>query len=269
MMLPTDAPRRIAAERILLLAWPRAILLQLAHPLIASGVAAHSSFRGNTRSAFSRLHHTVGAMLALTFGTEREREGALEGIRAIHRRVNGTLADTTGPFAAGTRYSAEDPELLTWVHVTLAESTIRLYGRLVAPLTEADRDRYCAESAGVAVALGARASEVPRSWQALVAYADAQYASGRVIVGRDARTVASALLVNPLLSSIAIGDLPSAIRQQYGFRWSAAQAKRFERIMRTLRCVRRITPRPLATWRAARRVNDEVTGHARTAAAPR
>ena len=35
---------RVNAERVMLLAWPRAILLQVAHPLVAAGVAAHSSF---------------------------------------------------------------------------------------------------------------------------------------------------------------------------------------------------------------------------------
>jgi uncharacterized protein (DUF2236 family) len=60
---------RINAERLLLLAWTRAILLQLAHPLIAAAVTDHSTFRGSTGAALSRLHHTVHAMLAISFGT--------------------------------------------------------------------------------------------------------------------------------------------------------------------------------------------------------
>ena len=35
---------RINAERVVLAGWSRAILLQLAHPLVAQGVADHSSF---------------------------------------------------------------------------------------------------------------------------------------------------------------------------------------------------------------------------------
>jgi uncharacterized protein (DUF2236 family) len=123
----SDVSRRINAERLLLLAWLRAILLQLAHPLIAAAVAEHSSFRGSTAGAWARLRHTIDAMLALTFGTGVERDAALEGIRAIHRRVSGTLTQASGPFAAGTRYSAEDPALLAWVHATLIESIVLVY----------------------------------------------------------------------------------------------------------------------------------------------
>ena len=161
-----------------MLGWVRAILLQLAHPLIATGVAEHSTFRGSTSAAFSRLHHTVGSMLAISFGDDREREAALDAIRAIHRRVHGTLLSRCGPFPAGTCYSAEDPSLLLWVHATLIDSILRVYDQLVRPLTDSERDVYCAEAADVAVALGAQDKDMPRSWRSLHAYLDAQYVSG-------------------------------------------------------------------------------------------
>jgi uncharacterized protein (DUF2236 family) len=167
--------RRINAERLLLFAWLRAILLQFAHPLIAAGVADHSSFRGSTAAAFARLRQTVQAMLALTFGTDAEREAALEVIRGIHRRVHGTLTSAAGCFPAGTRYSAEDPALLTWVHATLIESSVLVYEQLVGPLTSAERDRYCDDAAEVAVALGASPRDVPRSWNAVRGYLERRY----------------------------------------------------------------------------------------------
>jgi uncharacterized protein (DUF2236 family) len=139
-----DVSRRINAERLVLVAWTRAILLQFAHPLIAAGVADHSTFRGSPAAAVARLRQTVDAMLSLTFGTEAERETALQGIRGIHRRVSGTLATASPCFPAGARYSAEDPALLTWVHATLIESSVLVYEQLVEPLTPAERDRYCA-----------------------------------------------------------------------------------------------------------------------------
>jgi uncharacterized protein (DUF2236 family) len=261
----SDASRRIVAERIVLLAWPRAILLQLAHPLIAAGVAAHSSFRGSSVAAFSRLHHTVHAMLAITFGSDEECERALDGIRAIHRRVNGPLGSTTGPYLAGTRYSAEDPELLLWVHATLVESMALAYDQLVAPLGDGDRDRYCADSAEVAEALGAHPDALPRTWRGLRAYLDAQYASGRIAVGHEAHTLAASLLspvggpigraiVTPLVSLLAVGSLPPAIRQQYGFAWSAGRQRRFDTVMSVVRRIRSVLPGSLATWRISRDV---------------
>src|SRR5688500_9884495 len=103
---PVTISHRINAERIVLPGWSRAILLQLAHPLVAAGVAEHSTFRGGPLTAAVRLHHTVRAMLALTFGDEATREAALEGIRAIHRRVHGRLPVAAGRFPEGTPYSA-------------------------------------------------------------------------------------------------------------------------------------------------------------------
>src|SRR5262245_41656249 len=189
-----DVSRRINAERLLLLAWLRAILLQLAHPLIAAGVAEHSTFRGGRMAALARLRQTVNAMLALTFGTEVEREAALGGIRAIHRRVHGVLSVACGRFAAGTRYSANDPALLTWVHATLIESMVLTYEQLVEPLTDSERNRYCEDAAELAVALGASAHEVPRSWDAVNAYLERMYLSGEIAVGQQSRTLAATVV---------------------------------------------------------------------------
>src|SRR5687767_3094336 len=153
----------------MLLAWARAILLQLAHPLVAAGVAEHSTFRGGPLTAASRLHHTVRAMLSLTFGSEAARQATLAHINGIHRRVNGTLDENVGVFTAGTPYSAEDPELLLWVHATLLESIPLVYDRLVAPLSEAERDRYCIEAIPTLRALGVPGGE-PHTWLGTRAY---------------------------------------------------------------------------------------------------
>ena len=51
-------------------------------------------------------------MLALSFGTDAEREHALQGIRTIHTRVHGQLREPVGVFPAGAAYSAEDPALV-------------------------------------------------------------------------------------------------------------------------------------------------------------
>jgi len=258
-----DITRRINAERVLILAWLRAILLQLAHPLIAAGVAEHSTFRGNTQGALFRLHQTIGAMLAISFGTADQRQTAIDGIRAIHRRVHGRLPHACGRFAAGTNYSAEDPELLLWVHATLIESTLLAYEQLVAPLTDAERDRYCIESADVAVALGAAVDAVPRSWNAMRALVTRGYTSGDIVVGHQARTLASSLVtpfegrigrsvVTPILSLLAAGQLPAAIRSQYGFAWGPGRERAFLRTIALFRVGRRTLPRQIAWWKAAR-----------------
>ncbi len=259
--MPTPIARRLNGERLVLLAWSRAILLQLAHPLVAAGVADHSSFREGPVTAARRLHHTVQAMLALTFGDDAAREAALSGIRRIHTRVHGTLREAVGPFAAGTPYSAEDPPLVAWVHLTLLDSVPRAYDALVEPLSLADRDGYCAESASVALALGARPADVPRTWHEVEQAFGAMLASGTLAVGPDARALADAVLTPPLalvtgpLASlnrlITAAWLPDDLRRQYGLPWSAARERRFVRAVSALRGTRRVLPALFSHWRVA------------------
>ena len=241
-----------------MLGWSRAILLQLAHPLVAAGVSEHSSFRGGPISAAVRLHHTSRAMLALTFGDARAREAALGGIREIHRRVHGRLPAAAGIFPAGTPYSAEDPDLVLWVHATLIESIPMISERVVRPLTIEERDAYCAEAAAVAIDLGARDAEVPRTWTAVARYLDRTYASGVIAVSSQARGLAASVLSPPFAAVIApvaavnrlvtAGLLPDAIRTQYGFEWSAARERWLARTLAGLRVGRRLRPPPAALW---------------------
>jgi uncharacterized protein (DUF2236 family) len=251
--------RRINAERIVLLGWGRAILLQLAHPLVAAGVHDHSGFRATTWAAITRLYHTVHAMLALTFGTDEERERALDGIRQIHRRVHGHLRVGTRRFPEGSAYSAEDPDLVLWVHATLLESVPLAYEQLVGPLTVAERDAYCAEAAPIAVALMARSHQVPRTWSEARAYLDRMYASGDLEVTEQARTLARAVLSPAAAGWIAapatwtnrivtLGMLPPQIRRQYHFEWTRFDERTFTTLIRALRTMRRVTPGAIALW---------------------
>lgn len=254
---------RINAERVALVGWSRAILLQLAHPLVAAGVDEHSTFRGGPFAAVTRLHHTVRAMLSLTFGDDAARRDTVERIRAIHRRVHGTLPEAAGRFAAGTPYSAEDPRLLLWVHATLLDSIPLFYDRVVARLSRAERDAYCDEAAPIAIALGARDADVPRTWAALRTYMESTVASGELAVGGQARALARAVLSPPVARAlwpagwanriVTLGLLPADIRAQYGFTWSPAAQRRCDRVLDAVAFARRHAPAPLAFWPESRR----------------
>jgi uncharacterized protein (DUF2236 family) len=248
--------RRLNGERLVLFGWSRAILMQLAHPLVAAGVADHSTFRAGRLAAALRLHHTVRAMLALTFGSERERAAALDGIRAIHRRVHGTLRGAVGRYAPGTPYSAEDGSLVLWVHVTLLDSIPAVYEQLVGPLSVAERDAYCEESAGVAIALGADPSLVPRHHAAAQACLASALQSGAIVVGPDAAALCDAVLRPPLRAVtgaaaslnrlVTTGLLPATLREQYGLAWTPRRQRRFDRTCRWIRTGRCYAPARLA-----------------------
>jgi uncharacterized protein (DUF2236 family) len=259
----TTTLRRINGERLVILGWGRAILMQLAHPLVAAGVAGHSAFRGSISEGAARLYHTVSAMLSLTFGDAARRAAALERIRAIHRTVNGTLDEAAGPFPAGTVYSAEDPALLLWVHATLLDSNAEIYQRLVEPLATNERDALCEESVPLLVELGGDAATAPRTWRALRAYMEQVEHSGVLVVTPAARELGAGVLapraggwpapLSGLHWLIEVGLLPAIIRDAYGFEWNPVREARFQRTMRMIRAARRATPATLARWRDARR----------------
>jgi uncharacterized protein (DUF2236 family) len=225
-------------------------------------VAAHSEFRDSRLAPYSRLHATVSAMRALAFGTDQQAEAALAGILRIHDRVHGALETQVGRHAAGARYSAHDPALLLWVHATLIDSGARLHDQVVRPLSSAERDEYCRDSAAITVALGAVAEDVPRDWASLQRYIEQEIASGRVAVGEQARALGRDVLRPPLgwtmwplqraAELVTIGSLPDAIRDQYGFDWSAARSRRRDRTIAALRRARSVTPGALARWPDAR-----------------
>lgn len=238
--------------------WGRAILLQLAHPSIAAGVHDHSSFRGSLRSSFRRLHSTVGAMLALTFGDTEQMITAAAAINVIHDRVRGKVTERSGD-----TYSAHDPDLQRWVHATLLESIPLTYELLIAPLTRRERDQYTAEAAIMEPLLGMPDGWLPRDAAQLDAYMREMLSSDRLVVTDTSRALARSVLYPPRwylawpafrpMQLLTIGSLPPAIRQAYGFEWRPREARAFERWTTLLRTLVRVLPPFAREWPVARR----------------
>lgn len=257
---------RVNREILVIAGWGRAILLQLAHPLVAAGVADHSSFRGGLLAGVRRLWSTVRAMLALTFGTDDEAIGAAAAINSIHDRVSGRLAEPAGALDAGAPYSAHDPELLRWVHATLLDSIPLTYELFVGRLTPEERDRYCAEAAIMEPLLDIPEGLLPRDAAQLDEYVRQMLEGRRIDVSPTSRRLAHAMLFPPgwrlmwpvfrVLQLVTIGLLPPAIREGYGFTWTARDARALTRWATALRLLRRMTPRLLWEWPAARRRSD-------------
>lgn len=258
----------------MLAGWGRAILLQLAHPLVAQGVADHSGFAAERWERVGRLKRTIGAMLALTFGTPEESAEAAAAINRIHDRVHGRLPQPAGAFASGSNYSAHDPALLAWVHATLVDTFLLTYERFVAPLTPAERDRYCREAGGTAPLLGIPPDTLPRSADELTAYMERMLASGEIVVTGAAQALASEVLspgfpwpARPLLALArltTVGLLPPPIREAYGFKWSPRKERALCLLSAATRRSLPLLPPLVRHWPPARRAaRRERTIHSR------
>jgi hypothetical protein len=148
------------------------------------------------------------------------------------------------------------------VHVTLMESIPLVYERLIAPLTIAERDAYCTDAARVALALGARDADVPRSWAGVRRHLDDTIATGTIAVSPQARELSQALLAPrfPVIAAPAtwinrlfsVGDLPPFLRAQYGLSWTERDDRALTRVSGLIRALRPGTPGAIAIWPQAR-----------------
>jgi uncharacterized protein (DUF2236 family) len=126
--------RRIAVGPLKVTALQRALLLQLAHPKIAAGVAAHSHVAGAGEGGVDRFIRTARLGQALMLGTDEQADRAAAEINRAHDRIAGRVPQS------GARYSAHDPQLQYWVMATTVDSLIVAHERLVAPLTLEEKD---------------------------------------------------------------------------------------------------------------------------------
>ena len=210
-------------EAMLLLgAGPRALLLQLAHPAVAAGVADHSDFRADP---WARLDATLRSYLRIVYGTATAARAEIRRLNALHRTI-------TGP-----TYRARDPELALWVHATLVDSTIVVADRWLEPLSRERRARYYDETLPIGRSFGIPESVLPPDLASFEAYIAAALAPGGPVgVGPIARELATVVLhpplgpVAPALTGLpawtyswtlwpAVGLLPPSIRDAYGLRW--------------------------------------------------
>jgi uncharacterized protein (DUF2236 family) len=252
-LFPADSVlRRLASESALMLGGGRALLLQLAHPLVAAGVAAHSGFR---HDPLLRLERTMDLMLALVLGDQRQAREMLRRFHAAHVPIHGVLGSEAGKFESGTPYTAADPALRLWVLATLIDTTLLAYERFVAPLAPGDRTRFYADSLVFARRMGLGAGVMPPTLEAFQAYMAGMLDGDTLVVNAQARDLAQAVL-HPqvglvprtgirVAGFVAAGLLPPPLRAAYGLPWDARRQRALDMLSRTLRTVHPILPRAI------------------------
>jgi uncharacterized protein (DUF2236 family) len=218
-IFPPDAViRRVDGELVLLLGGGRALLLQLAHPLVARGVAEHSDFRTDP---LRRLQKTLAATHAVVFGTGEQAEQAGAHVAAVHAHVR------------GPGYRASEPALLLWVHATLVDTALRVHRRFLRPLRPADAERYYQESATVAEVFGLPRAEQPADLAEFRSYFRRMVTELSGLMSDESRRLGHRVLyprlpvlVAPVTAGfreLTIGLLPAPLRRAYGLRWDPAR----------------------------------------------
>lgn len=233
-----------------------ALLMQMLHPLALAGVWDHSTFRSDM---MGRLRRTSQFIAVTTFGNKVDAQTLIERVRRIHLQV-------TGVDAQGVEYAASDPRLLTWVHVAETSRFLASHVRYKNPqLSLAEQDRYYAEAAVVAEALGAE--QVPKSVEDVEAYLLAMQPQLRC--DERTREVLSILMNAPapswqarpamkamLMAGIEL--LPEWAQQQFGFRFSPLRRRLIRLRINLLAKALRWSIRRGAYQRAMQRMGREV-----------
>lgn len=223
---------RYARDAALVLGGPAAILLQVADPVVARGVAQHSAF---AEDPMRRLRHTLGYVYAVTLGQEPQLRRAAGFVDRAHAGVAG----------------ADDPQRQLWVAATLYRTGVDVHELLRGPMPAALADEVYAASAALGTALQVPPALWPADRGAFERYwMDAVAA---LEIGDDARSVARDLLHPrrvplwvrtglPLGRTLTAGLLPASLRDAYGLPW---RPRAFRRAVRVARLADRLAPRRL------------------------
>ncbi|HKY52448.1 MAG TPA: oxygenase MpaB family protein [Candidatus Limnocylindria bacterium] len=242
--------RRLNRELFVALGSTAAVLLQIAHPLVAAGVDQHSDFR---RDPFGRFHRTANTSLDAVFGDTKRALRALRRIDARHVAVRGSAKD-------GRSYRAQDPHLLLWVQATLVLTSLRWYELVAGRLPAADRQRYWDEGKVFARELGVPDELFPQTIGDLERY-ERDMLETAVIPDATSRIVARSVL-HPFAAlpaaaywptdAITAGLLPSQLRDAFELRWGPAERFFFRFVVHAMRVWRVVAPRWIATVPHAR-----------------
>lgn len=259
---PGSMAWRIDGEVLVLAGGTCALLMQLAHPAVAAGVDQHSDFRADP---FARLRRTLTASYAVAFGSAPRAEAAIRRVNAIHAAVRGHIPES------GAAYHATDPALLLWVHATLVDTALRVYGRYVAPLAPEEEQAYHAEARQVAIRMGVPEDGVPPTLVDLRGEMARMMADGTVRVDATARSLAPYVRYPKTFPPRAVWDmahlisdsvLPEPIRRGYGIPWSPAREAGMQRAAGIARRVVPLVPPILRRVPHARRAEGRAAGSA-------
>ncbi|MBR0709939.1 oxygenase MpaB family protein [Bradyrhizobium liaoningense] len=242
---PDTVTWQIDREAVNFLGAGRALLLQLAHPWVAAAIAEHSK---TFADPIGRFHRTFDIVFAMVFGS---LDRAMLSSRQLHRRhsmIVGEMPEAVGPFAAGSRYCANDIPSLRWVHATLVDTALMAHDLVLPPLSAEERERYWAESRTFGALFGLTADDLPADWAGFAAYTAAMTQSDTLTVSAAAREIATQIFTGarPWLRpprwyrALTARMLPEHLRAGFGFELDEREIRSADN---ALRWIRRVYPK--------------------------
>ena len=247
-----------------LLFGPAAVLLQVAHPRVAQGVADHSDFQDD---ALGRLRRTLSTVNRIAFGTIEEAEEMRARLSAVHGRVQGKTSEGM----AGPRgYSAFEPDLLLWVLATLIDASIKGYEFVWEPLGPERRERFYRDFRRFGTYFGLGEEVGPANYGEFVGYYE-EMLSGDLLGSHPLCAEVAAAVVRPqhpwrdrvlgrMVDFLPIETVPFAIRKRLGLESTGWSRFRMGVLQRVAPVAFRVLPKRVTyypeSYRAEKRLKN-------------
>ena len=271
---PASLTWRVNREAAVFLGAGRALLLQLAHPWVAAAIADQSHVFADP---VGRFHRTFGMMFTMTFGTLDQALAAARRLYRRHASVSGVLPASVGPFAAGSRYSANEVSALRWVHATLIETAVLAHDLVLPSLNDDERTGYLSEARRLASLFGIPQACLARDWASFQIYTQAMADSDVLTVSPAARDIAMQLfstrvtgIAVPLwYRALTAQMLPERLRMAFGLPLGQAERRSASRALKWMRRIYPSLPDRLRTVGPYQEARARVQGADRLALSTR
>jgi uncharacterized protein (DUF2236 family) len=241
---PESMVWRVNRENVAALTGQTAIFMQMSHPKIAAAGVTNSNYE---EDPIGRARGTAEIVEAVRFA---DVETALEAamiIRTMHTWVNGTIGEDVGEFEADAHYSANDPDLLLWVHATLIDQTLLAYEKFVEELTDAEKEQYYQEAKTFGRLFGIPLEKYPETLEEFWEYYETELEETIVVSDQALELQEMFLGGNTVMADVLTGypervyefivpaTLPESLREQYGFEWTPEDQRRYDRFVSRVR----------------------------------
>jgi uncharacterized protein (DUF2236 family) len=233
---PQSISWRLYREPIVIFGGMRALLLQVAHPAVAEGVAKFSRFR---EDALGRGIRTFEAMATIYFGSDEEARATATRLHRMHAGIRSHYpAEVTGG-NAGQAFHANQPELLLWVLATLTDTTLTVFEHFTPKNLPTDwREQFYEESKIAAQLLGIQPEFYPQNLVAFRAYMASMLGENTSLGSANVSAeITEAILkhkynVTWMAHLMAIGWMPPFISTRLGMKAEEKEQKKFLRLLK-------------------------------------
>jgi uncharacterized protein (DUF2236 family) len=253
--------RRVQEERLVGAFYgQRALCIGALMPLNYVGTSLHTKAK---QTPFRRLAHTANWFEAVMLGSREEADRVLEHVHRMHSRVHGELPEAAGPYPAGARYDAFDPELMLWTVAVMMDSSEHFYELFERRLRSAEREALWQDYIRFAELFGMPREAAPPTYPEFRSYYDGKLAGDELWLTDEARRVgyftAFEIPFPRRLKAfkaghdlVMLGSLPARVRRAYGLRSPAAHAAARRTAVTAMRTGRIVAPvsltRGSCTW---------------------